>query len=314
MTRSGKRRKTDRFCRPTCSRGKSIGLMATPQALENMARNVSYWLWIERAPSREKDTTLFPEYTPSVQESLYLSGEAFVKDIVSSGKLGDLFTSTKIFVNKDISTVFGIPGGTSATLTPVNSTLPERSAGLLTQPALLAATNQRPGLVDPIHHGLFVLEDLLCGGDIGQIAGPPPDAFAKAAMMRGDERQLVDQRAKTSPCNGCHSNFDPYGLTRLTVRLDRSLQQEQVRRSRQYGHARQVQLGDEPDPARRVEHHSSRGGLRFGGTGRRCRSPVQAAQCRRTEPARGLLRWQASRALFTRSRRQLSKTRAPSRA
>ena len=94
-----------------------------------------------------------------------------MRDIVSSGKLSDLFTSTKVYVNKDISDVFGIPGGTGSTLTPVNSNLPERGAGILTQPALLAATNQRPGLADPIHHGLFVLEDLLCGGDIGEIPG-----------------------------------------------------------------------------------------------------------------------------------------------
>jgi len=190
-------------------------LMTTPQALDNMARSLSYWLWIERTPAREKDTTLYPEYTPAVQQSLYQSGQAFLRDIVSSGKLSDIFTSTKVYVNKDLSDVFGIPGGTSSTLTPVNSNLPERSAGILTQPALLAATNQRPGLADPIHHGLFVLEDLLCGGDIGEIPGPPPDAFAKAAMMHGDERQLADQRSKTSPCSGCHSNFDPYGLTRL---------------------------------------------------------------------------------------------------
>ncbi len=190
-------------------------LMALPSAAETMVRHLSTWVWVERFRSREKTTSLYPEYTPAVQASVYQSGLAFLRDIVSTGKLADLFSSTKIYVNQDISNVFGIPGGTSATLTPVSTSLPERSAGILTQPVLLAATNQRPDRVDPIHHGLFVLEELLCGGDIGQIPGPPPDAFAKAAMMHGDERQLADQRAKTSPCGGCHGNFDPYGLTRL---------------------------------------------------------------------------------------------------
>jgi hypothetical protein len=191
-------------------------LIALPAAQENMAMRVSYWLWTERVPAREKDPGLFPDYTPALKQSLYQSGQAFVRDVVTSGKLSDLFTSAKVYVNKDISTFFGIPGGTGTALVPVTSPLPERSAGILTQPALLAATNKRPGLVDPVHHGLFVLENLLCGGDVGKVPDPPPDAFAKAAMMMGTERELVALRAKTAPCGGCHGNFDPFGLTRLT--------------------------------------------------------------------------------------------------
>jgi hypothetical protein len=191
-------------------------LIATPVAQANLSLLVSYWLWTERVPAREKDPGLFPEYTAALKQAIYQSGQAFVKDVVTTGKLSDLFTSTKVYVNKDISTVFGIPGGNGTTLVPVDVSAPERSAGILTQPALLAATNKRPGLVDPVHHGLFVLENLLCGGDVGAIPDPPANAFSIAAMMMGDERELVALRAKTSPCNGCHANFDPFGLTRLT--------------------------------------------------------------------------------------------------
>jgi len=93
---------------------------------------------------------------------------------------------------------------------------PERASGILTQPAVLVATNKRAGLVDPIHHGLFVLENLLCGGDVGKIPDPPPNALGVAAAMMGTERELVALRAKTAPCLGCHANFDPFGLTRLS--------------------------------------------------------------------------------------------------
>jgi hypothetical protein len=181
-----------------------------------MALTVSYWLWTERVPAREKDPGLYPEYTASLKQSLYQSGQAFVKDVVANGKLSDLFTSPKVYVNNEISTIYGIPGGTGTSLVAVNATVPERGAGLLTQPALLAATNKRPGLVDPVHHGLFVLENLLCGGDVGKIPDPPANALSVAASMMGTERELVALRAKTAPCNGCHANFDPFGLTRLT--------------------------------------------------------------------------------------------------
>jgi hypothetical protein len=191
-------------------------LLASSQAQTTIALQVSYWLWTENIPAREKDPALFPEYTATLKQSLYQSAQLFVKDIVATGKLSDLFTSPKVYVNEEISTVFAIPGGTSANLTPVMATAPERSGGILTQPALLAATNKRPGLVDPVHHGLFVLENLLCGGDVGKIPDPPPDAFSVAASMTGTERELVGLRAKTAPCFSCHANFDPFGLTRLT--------------------------------------------------------------------------------------------------
>jgi len=192
-------------------------LMALPAAQTVMAQYVSYWLWIERVPSHEKDYTLYPEYTMTLQQAVYQSGFAWVKDLVSNGKLSDLFTSNKYFVNKEMSTVYGIPGGTGTTPTAlqmVTSTLPERSLGILSQPSILVATNKRPGILDPVHHGLFVLENLLAGGDVGQVPAPPPDALAKAAMMTGTERELVAQRAMTAPCNSCHTNFDGYGLTR----------------------------------------------------------------------------------------------------
>src|SRR5262249_40547579 len=88
------------------------------------------------------------------------------------------------------------------------------SLGIFSQPALLVATNKRPAIVDPIHHGLFVLEDLLAGADVGSIASQPANALSVAATMTGTERELVAKRALTSPCNGCHTNFDPFGLTR----------------------------------------------------------------------------------------------------
>jgi hypothetical protein len=192
-------------------------LMGLPAAQTAMAKYVSYWLWVERVPAREKDYTLYPEYTMTLQDAVYQSGFAWVKDIVLNGDLSQLFTSNKYFVNKEMSTVYGIPGGTGTTSTSlqaVTSTAPERSRGVFSQPAILAATNKRPGIMDPVHHGLFVLEDLLAGADVGIIPGPPANALSVAATMMGNERELVAKRAMTPPCNGCHTNFDGFGLTR----------------------------------------------------------------------------------------------------
>jgi hypothetical protein len=175
----------------------------------------SYWLAIERVPFRTKNPALFPEYSSAVSAALQKSGEAFVKDVVLNGKLADLFSSSKVYVNRDLGLVFGIAGASGTSLVPVVSTLPERNAGILTQPAFLAATNQRAALADPVHRGLFVLERLLCGGEVGQVPGPPPGSETVAATMHGTEREIAEQRAMTAPCTGCHRYIDPYGVTML---------------------------------------------------------------------------------------------------
>jgi Protein of unknown function (DUF1592)/Protein of unknown function (DUF1595)/Protein of unknown function (DUF1588)/Protein of unknown function (DUF1585) len=189
-------------------------LMATPAARDVLTRYLSYWLWVERVRARDRALTLFPEATSSLREAVYQSGFAFLKDVMTAGTLSDLFTSNKVYVNAEMSAVYGIAGGTSGDLVAVATTTPERSSGILTQPALLWATNKRPAVLDPIRHGLFVLEDLLQGADIGPVGSPPEIAKDIAAKMFGNERQLSEQRAMVALCRACHANFDPFGLTR----------------------------------------------------------------------------------------------------
>jgi hypothetical protein len=173
---------------------------------------VSYWIGIEKLAGEPKTAALFPEYTDSLKAALQDSAHAFLTDAVSSGTLWDLFTSRKMYVNGEISTAFGIPGGSGTTLSLVTTTLPERSAGILTHPATIAANHERPARKDPIHMGLFVLNGILCGGDLGfnPIGDPPANAGAIAATMKGTEREQAAQRAKVS-CGACHKSFDGMG-------------------------------------------------------------------------------------------------------
>jgi hypothetical protein len=185
-------------------------LLALPAAQANLTLKASYWLGVERiaADVTTKNATIFPEFTASLQTSLYQSSLAFVTDILWNGKVSDLFSSQRVYVNQDIGRVYGISGATGTAVAPANVTAPERSAGILTQPGLLATTDHREGLGDPIHRGLFVYQSLLCGGTIPPA---PPDALTIAGTMTGTERELAQQRARLS-CGACHGLFDPLGL------------------------------------------------------------------------------------------------------
>jgi hypothetical protein len=186
-------------------------LLALPAAQANLGLQSSYWLQLEKFPARSKDRTLFPEFTDTLHTTLYKSALSSIEDMVLRGNLADLFTSTKMYVNAEMGTVYGIAGATGSSLVSVTVNKPERNAGLLTHPGLLAASNQRMALGDPVHRGLLIYDSLLCGGTAGALPPPPADANAIAATMVGTERELATQRSKLS-CGACHALFDPVGL------------------------------------------------------------------------------------------------------
>jgi hypothetical protein len=88
--------------------------------------------------------------------------------------------------------------------------VPERSAGILTQPGFLAAANKWTDRGDPIHRGLEVYHAFICGA---ALPPPPAEAFEVGANLAGTEREKAAWRAQSGGCLACHAMFDPIGLT-----------------------------------------------------------------------------------------------------
>jgi hypothetical protein len=191
-------------------------LLASRDVQANLSYKAGFWLGVERLHGTEKDASLFPEFNDDVKQSLYDSARLFVQDVFAHGTVSDLLTSRRMFVNASLARLYGIPGVTGNDLRPVEVAGAERSSGILTQPAVLAAFS-RPDKGDPIHRGLFIYYSLACAADI---PAPPKDALAIAATFPKDatERELAGLRAANSGCNTCHALFDPLGLT--TERYD----------------------------------------------------------------------------------------------
>jgi Protein of unknown function (DUF1592)/Protein of unknown function (DUF1588)/Protein of unknown function (DUF1595)/Protein of unknown function (DUF1585) len=191
-------------------------LMAQPAAQINVANKVGSWLSIKKTEATVKDPMIFPEFTPSVKDALTQSAQLFLRDVVASGKLADLVTSRKMFLNQELAGLYGVAGVTGTSLVPVDVALPERAGGILTQPALLAA-NSRVNRGDPIHRGLFIYSSLVCGNPV---PSPPANATAldQSLPATASERDRANFRASRSDCAACHVHFDPLGL--LTERYD----------------------------------------------------------------------------------------------
>jgi hypothetical protein len=181
-------------------------LLALPEAQRVLTKKASYWLGLEALHQRPKDQKLYPEFTPALKASLYASTQAFLSETLWKGKLSDLFSSTTVYADTTLAAVYGLGTVPSSGLNPV--LVPERNAGILTQPGFLATANKWGDRGDPIHRGLFVYDSFICGG---KLPLPPADAFAIAATQTGSERQKVATRASLS-CGACHAFFDPLGL------------------------------------------------------------------------------------------------------
>ena len=185
-------------------------LLKVPAVQANLSKKAGFWLGVERLHSTEKDTAVFPEFTANLKQDLYTSAQLFVQDVFTHGKIADLLTSRRMFLNANLAKLYGISGVTRADFTGVDGPA-ERGSGILTQPAVLAAFS-RPNRGDPIHRGLFVYNSLVCGSEIPP---PPADALAVAMTFPKDatERELAGFRAGHSVCGTCHHLFDPLGLS-----------------------------------------------------------------------------------------------------
>jgi hypothetical protein len=182
-------------------------LLALPAARENLSEKVSFYLYAEKIPVASKDAATFPEFTGSLQNSLYQSAKMFIEDLVWNGQVADLFTSTKYYANQEIAALYGLPPVQGSGLVEVQMP-PERNAGILSQPGLLATTNFHAASDDIVHRGLWIYEALACGSPLG---APPAGALDVANTLTGTDRQKSEQRLQLAACGGCHAFFDPFG-------------------------------------------------------------------------------------------------------
>ena len=165
---------------------------------------------VQRVFNTPKDAKLYPDYTAQLQNSMYEETRRFVEDVLwtRNAPLSELLTSRRSFVDAPLAKLYGVP----APRTPFEPTmLPPERAGLLTQASVMSVLS-RPDKTSVVARGLFVRGNLLC---LPKIPGPPTSVLTAVAMQLEEDatqRDLAAYRAKTSPCMGCHAQFDRFGL------------------------------------------------------------------------------------------------------
>ncbi len=191
--------------------------------LENVKANIADitldWFNVNQLFIKTKDPALFSKLPTAdqdptlIENDLFTSTQKFISDVLwnGSGKINDLVSSSKVFVNQRLATLYGYPfsGSSPDQFVAVDDPL---RAGLLTQPAFIWAMSD-PATTSIVKRGKFIHDDVVC-----QNPGPGPGALlddpaiqAKLAMLP-TEVDKSEYRMSTQPCKTCHEQLDPYAL------------------------------------------------------------------------------------------------------
>lgn len=187
-------------------------MLADEKAKRGVVDFYQQWLGTSKVGVTQKNTDLFPVYTPAVQTAMAEELPAFMSHLLWQGdkKLATMFTSSVVFMNKDSAALYGVQNNASDVLEMVELPADQERAGVLTQAGFLSV-QAHPDQTSPVLRGKFVRTKLMCQPP----PPPPPDAditppdVTESATAR--QRFSAHMEAGSS-CSSCHALMDPIGF------------------------------------------------------------------------------------------------------
>ena len=183
-------------------------LMADARFSDSVRSFYRQWLWLSKLDTLDKDTTLFPIFTPAVRAAMKEGTLSFVEDLFhqDAPTYAELMTAPYTFVNADLAPLYGL-SATGPGFVRIQPPSGQR-AGLLTQASLMSITSFADHS-SPLHRGLFIRRQLLCN----PVPSPPPNIPAAPKVDPNvSVRDRLAQHRVDPTCNACHSLMDPVGL------------------------------------------------------------------------------------------------------
>jgi hypothetical protein len=189
-------------------------MLATPAARTNLQAAVLASLGIGKVLTVVIDPMKVPDFNSGVAASMFHETELLINNVLWTGKVPELVTTRKAFVNAKLAPLYGVAAPTQVDADGFGAVdLPENRAGILTSLGFLTSRS-RTDSQSVVGRGLSVNDAILC-----QQNPAFPDALADqikaVSMTQGNlsERERADYRAANAPCSGCHPNFDPFGIS-----------------------------------------------------------------------------------------------------
>jgi Protein of unknown function (DUF1592)/Protein of unknown function (DUF1588)/Protein of unknown function (DUF1595)/Protein of unknown function (DUF1585)/Protein of unknown function (DUF1587) len=184
-------------------------LLEDPRFSDTLASFHTHWLELQKLGSITKDEQLFPMFSTEVAGLMLKDTLSFVNYVIrdDDAKLETLLTASYGFPQGELSKVYGV-SESSSDGTPVELN-PAQRAGLLTQPAFLAA-HAHYNQTSPVERGKIVIRNVLCQA----LPDPPPNVNTTPAdpSSTATVRQRLLEHQESPSCVGCHQRIDGIGL------------------------------------------------------------------------------------------------------
>ncbi|MET0283006.1 MAG: DUF1592 domain-containing protein [Polyangiales bacterium] len=168
-----------------------------------------HWLDLEKLGTLNKDSTIFPMFSSEVAGQMRDDTLKFVDYVIreDDAKLDTLLTASYGFPQGKLAELYGVTPAASAD-EPVQLD-PKQRAGLLTQPAFLAA-HSHYNSTSPVERGKIVIRNVLCQ----QLPDPPADVNTTPPDPAADAtiREALAEHQASPSCSGCHKRIDGIGL------------------------------------------------------------------------------------------------------
>lgn len=186
-------------------------MLADPKARAAISNFYNQWAGTSRLAITTKNTTLFPNYSNDVKDSIMRELPSFIEYVFwnADHKFSTLLTSQVGFVTPALAKIYGVPAPTGTTPQMVTFPSNQGRSGLLTQAGVMSV-QAHPDQTSPVLRGKFIRTKLLCQPP----PPPPPDVEIKlpdASPGTTARDRFGAHLMAGSTCNGCHTLMDPIG-------------------------------------------------------------------------------------------------------
>lgn len=146
-------------------------------------------------------------FTPEVRAAMQQEMRTFVQHVYETDpRLQTLLTTNQFPVSAELGPLYGVDGADGSV-----QTVPNRH-GFLTQVSF-TASHAKEAATDPIHRGYFVLKGVLCG-QVGALPeGLDLQGPLESTANEPTARQRLQPLMERNDCSGCHTVFNPIGLS-----------------------------------------------------------------------------------------------------
>lgn len=184
-------------------------MLQDPKAREAARRYVRDWLAIDELDHLVRDSNLYPEFSPELaaamkEETLTFFDKQIWEDNVP---MSSMLVAEHTYASRELAEFYGFQNPQDGVQRYDLSSHPER-IGFLTHASVLAISGRadEPSLVE---RGLYVMGGLFCDEVVNNMDVVPDLPVREVGKS---QRFYAELRMTNPGCQGCHLQFDPFGM------------------------------------------------------------------------------------------------------